>query len=415
MRFPDKKRKLRLALATSLAATLIALLIGEVAMRRMYGTGFGVYLDPYEDHPYRPYLDYRMTWGPAVTQVYTNSLGWRDARPGHRVEKDPGARTRIVFLGDSFTEGVGVEQGKTITGTVQALLGPAGYEVLNGGRNSYCPLLEYQRLRRFLEKGYRTDAVVVLPDMSDVFDEVSYRSRYELGPGGEPLRFREGLSGPVTRLVYNHSALARSIRLLQKRAADRIAAPPQPPPSSDGAAGADGLPETGVLTLPQVLSASEDQQRILRSNWMFHRPSLDGWAQEGLRFLIEDLDRIHRLASRHSIPMMVVLYPWPNMLYQREDAGLYALLSRRFPRLYLDRERVAGRRPGPAEHEYRRRVLDLCRRRSIPVVDLYPVIQAQGRWWALHPGRLPLQRGGEPPGRRKDRRGLAAGLASHGK
>lgn len=376
-----RKRSLARA-ALFLGSSLVGLILAEIAVRQLYGEGFGVLLDAYEDHPYRPFLSYQAAWGPAVFPVYTNSLGWRDARPDHRVEKDPGPQTRVVFLGDSFTEGVGLAYERSIPGVAESLVNAGGdrFEVLNGGRNSYSPLLEYQRLRRFFAAGYQADCVVLLPDVSDPVDELLYGARYELGPGGEPLRFREARYGPLLREVYNHSALARGLRRLQTGFAEgfREDGTPGPPPAPFIPPGPEALSTARFLALPQ------SSQMALRGNWGLHPPSLAGWADEGLKSMLANVGRIHRLTAERSIPLIVVAYPWPTMLYTREDPDYYGILRRRFPEPFHNREAVFGRRPGPAVSSYEAGLRDFCHRNSIPFLDLVPEIQAQPRWDKLY-------------------------------
>ncbi|HEX6863949.1 MAG TPA: SGNH/GDSL hydrolase family protein, partial [Thermoanaerobaculia bacterium] len=152
-----------LKLATVLVSSAVALGVGEAVARRTYGEGFTILVDPYEDHSYRPFVQYEQAWGDRTIRLYTNSLGWKDSRPGRVVEEKSGL-PRIVFLGDSFTEGLGCIQEDTVSGVVERELNKQGprVEVLNGGRSSYSPLLEYQRLRKFFAAGYEADVVVLL-------------------------------------------------------------------------------------------------------------------------------------------------------------------------------------------------------------------------------------------------------------
>lgn len=381
----DRHAKRRLGLVTSLIAAVLGLAVGEVVARYANRNSFSVRLDAYEDHPYRPFLHHEVDWGPLRHMLYTNSLGWKDVSSDRRVEKDSGNRLRIVFLGDSFAEGVGYLQPQTVSGRVERILNARGggrrFEVLNGGRSSYCPLLEYQRLRRFLEAGYRADLVVVLPDVSDVFDEIIYGSQYELGPSREPLRFRERAYQPFLRTVYNYSALVRTTRVAMGRIVQAARSRPAPPA---GAVETSGLPDTGALSAGELLALGPDQRRILQSNWMFHGPSLRGWTRDGMESLLSNLGWIDRLTRRSSIPLVVMTYPWPNMLYTQDNPGLYRRLVKRFPRVYLDREMVYGRRPGPRAFEYERRVQDFCRERAIPQVDLFPDFRRDPRWYELY-------------------------------
>src|SRR5262249_32019985 len=65
----------------------------------------------------------------------TNADGQRDD-VNHALAKDP-RRTRIVFLGDSFTFGWGLELQYTFVKQLQSLLGTERWEVINLGVPSY--------------------------------------------------------------------------------------------------------------------------------------------------------------------------------------------------------------------------------------------------------------------------------------
>lgn len=376
----ERAGKQRLALATSVIAVLLALAIGEAVARSVNREGFSVLYDREEEHPYRPFLHREVQWGQRRYTLYTSSLGWKDRRAGHRVEKDPGDRLRVVFLGDSFTEGVGYPQEETLSGRAERILNARGgrrFEVLNGGRSSYCPLLEYQRLRRFLADGYKADLVVALPDVSDVYDELAYGGLYERGTSREPLPLPEPFYRPVLRTAYNHSSLLRAVRIALGRAAHGEAGP------ANGTPEATTLPATGTISADAVLGLGPDQQRILRANWMFHEPSLRGWTRDGMGSLLANLGWIHRLTREASIPLIVVTYPWPTLLYDRDDPALYRRLVRRWPEVYGERELVYGRRPSPRAFEYERLLQGFCRARAIPQVDLFADFRRDPRWYEL--------------------------------
>jgi hypothetical protein len=144
-------RSKRLALLTTAVSLAGSIALAEAVARRTYGEGFESRVDPYVDHAYRPLVEFPHRWGGRVVPLHTNSLGWKDERPGHRVARSAAPRKRVVFLGDSFAEGLGYPQEQTLSGVAQRRLG-SGFEVLNGGQASYSPLLEYQRLKRFLRK-----------------------------------------------------------------------------------------------------------------------------------------------------------------------------------------------------------------------------------------------------------------------
>ena len=119
-------------------------------------------------HRIRPNLDV-ISSGVRFT---TNSLGLRDR--DYPMPKPPGT-FRILMLGDSFTEGGGLDIDDTVAKVVEAGLrrGRCGMvvDVVNAGHGSYSPILEYGLLR---DVGLRLqpDLVILNFDMTDVHDDV---------------------------------------------------------------------------------------------------------------------------------------------------------------------------------------------------------------------------------------------------
>lgn len=117
-----------------------------------------------------------------------NHLGLRGRET--TMSKPAGAR-RILMLGDSFTMGKGVEDNQTFSALVEdslkaALLGCGGgeVEVLNGGVDSYAPILSYLQFKRELAD-LSPDLVVLNLDHSDLIQEAAYRQQAVRDLSGE--------------------------------------------------------------------------------------------------------------------------------------------------------------------------------------------------------------------------------------
>lgn len=353
----------------------------ELVARRADPGGFFMLKDAVEHHRLRPGLDESDTWGSLRYRLATNSLGWRDAHPGRAVRPSTERQRRIVFLGDSVTDGIGYDFERTFVGLVARRLDEAGsdVEVLNGGTVSYSPLLEYLRLKRFLADGYRTDGVVLLPDPSDVANELTYGRGYAVDAAGEPVR-NSGIQfqNPMLWLL-NSSALVRAgvravdllpwqgqlRQLLEFRSAgaDRPSAEPE-----EAAAG-----QTAPQTIPPEL----------RTHWADDPAVLTGWGEQGLAALERNVGRIQELCRREGIDLLVVFYPHPQHLYLREDPAYYEVLRSYFPGLWATRERYLGRAPTADPTPWRQRMGRLCTQRRIACVDLHPELMATERWHEL--------------------------------
>lgn len=378
--------RLRLRLLTSGLACLIALLAAELVARATYGEGFRMLVDAQVDHTYRPFLDYEQPWAGHTVHFYSNDLGWKAPRAGQVVEKRP-ARPRILLLGDSFAEGLGCPYEETLGHLAEGALRAAGraVEVLNGGRSSYCPLLSLQRLKGFLEAGYRADRLVYLLDISDPQDAIDYAARpYLRAPDGEPVGLRGWRYTPGVLAFYNHSALFRSLDRLQSQVRGAIRHRGPAAAAAPAAAPLEVRADRPPLSAAELRALPPSAYLALRANWMLHRPSLEGWAGEALQVTLADLLRIRRLAAEHGMPMTVVIYPWPQMVYTHDDPAYYEELRRYFGSWYEEREMVQGRRPSPRVTVYQQRVREACRAHGIPLLDLIPAVQGVPRWHELY-------------------------------
>ena len=107
--------------------------------------------------------------------VYTNSLGFKDSEVWYVDRKNKGRR--ILFIGDSFTEGVMLPWNSTFVGMISNSLKKDEIEVLNAGRASYSPLLYWEKTSFFIEQqGLKITDLIIFLDISDVKDEVIYKS-----------------------------------------------------------------------------------------------------------------------------------------------------------------------------------------------------------------------------------------------
>ena len=119
-----------------------------------------------------------------------NSFGLRDREVS---KTKPKGTKRVILLGDSFTEGNGVEVNEAFPARVQALVDAAGlstrWEVLNAGEGSYSPLLQYLLLKRQLID-LEPDLVILNLDLSDAYDDIQYTKLATFDASGKPLSVR---------------------------------------------------------------------------------------------------------------------------------------------------------------------------------------------------------------------------------
>jgi hypothetical protein len=131
----------------------------------------------------------------------TNSLGFRDS--SMRQVPLKADKKRILFIGDSFTEGAFIPYELTFAGQI-ARYRP-DLDILNAGVSSYSPLIYYRKVDYLLNKtGLKFDELFVFIDVSDIRDEYWYNDVERFTPSLEASFFND-LIFNTERLVNNHS------------------------------------------------------------------------------------------------------------------------------------------------------------------------------------------------------------------
>jgi len=279
-----------------------------VQLNRETKVGSGRTRHPVFHHGFHPNYEWQDRFGPIRIRMVSNSLGMRDGE--RRVVPPVGDRPRILLIGDSFTEGVGVTWEETFAGRLQAALAPRGVEVLNAGVVSYTPILERIKIRHLYEaEGLRFDRLVLFLDLSDVKDDLFYnedaagRARpIPYGPFASEAgwgRWVEKFSDVCeTRIEPNFvllGALARNIKIPLRQMARKE------------------LGSRGAFTaLPDFVRDYElgdiPQREI---------------TERGLRRNGENLAILADYLKKRGIPMTLVIYRWPQYRMPAEGEAQY--------------------------------------------------------------------------------------------
>ena len=308
-------------------------------------------------------------WGPGTYHVCTNGSAFKDncAKKGV-VEKS----FDIAFMGDSFTEGVGLPYEKTFVGMVAAKY--PDLKIANLGVVSYAPSIYLAKLRELYAQGYQFKKVIVFIDIGDVQDEaLTYDtvdgkviSRHEQLPPGGLVRLRRIASRwlPLTGEAWNRirASAGAVIAILSSGKPQAVTSPASPAPidapataapaaSSQGDR-ADGTPiRSGDQTVPHkvmqaqaespqaeapgtdagatptnalkaVLFAPTVEPSIYdrhygRSEWTYNTDSTK-YGPDGvlgtLDKMLATMDELYRLVKDHGGELSVGVYPWPAQI-----------------------------------------------------------------------------------------------------
>jgi hypothetical protein len=128
---------------------------------------------PAYDHGLATNFDGHDVWGEVRYRLITDSLGFKDGSTREVPLKSDSRR--ILLIGDSFAEGIGINFEDSFAGQLYR----AGQErsekieFLNAGVVSYSPSIYYRKIKHLIESGLQFDEVVLLSDTSDVTDEAT--------------------------------------------------------------------------------------------------------------------------------------------------------------------------------------------------------------------------------------------------
>ncbi|HXW42198.1 MAG TPA: hypothetical protein VEK75_13405, partial [Xanthobacteraceae bacterium] len=170
----DSRRRFAVAGLTALYCLAIFLALDFVYSRLFHHAAGSMRIpDPVFSHTLRPNFDGYDIWGERKYRFITDSLGFKDAAV-RDIPLRPQGR-RVILIGDSFTEGIGVPFEETFAGMLAAAGAQraAKTEFLDAAVLSYSPSLYYRKVKFLIDSGLVFDEVVVLPDLSDVLDEAT--------------------------------------------------------------------------------------------------------------------------------------------------------------------------------------------------------------------------------------------------
>jgi hypothetical protein len=258
--------------------------------------------DPRYHHGLEPSRTATDRWGKQPYPLVTNSLGFKDATP--RSVPLQNASRRLIFIGDSFTEGIGIAHDDTWVGRVAQALAPAGVEVLNAGVVSYSAKIVYYKIKALLADGFRFDHLVYFIDVSDVADELLLNDFIPADRDPD-----DRWSG---RYVKAHYEPPLSQYSLTRRTVQKLL-------------GKD-------LWRQAVLTDRATGQSFLFGNereaWT--RGAQPPWLDAATASAIFYAAKLVQLCAAHGITFEVAIYPWPQEIRAHDTHSRYRELWRSF-------------------------------------------------------------------------------------
>jgi hypothetical protein len=267
--------------------------------------------DPVFHHTLAPNYDGYDRYGERRYRLVTNNLGFKD-RAVQVVPTTPDTR-RVLVIGDSFTEGIGLPFDDSFVG----MLARAGKQradstdYLNAAVASYSPALYYRKIKYLLDNGYAFDEVVVLPDLSDVQEEATTYFCFDDHPKFRALcgneTYHPYISDRIGAKLERSFALTDTLRLLTKFKL---------------------MAWTGGAKAEQLAPSA-------RVGWSVanYDPTADCvplGVEGGIARAVENMQSLAELLAQRKIPLTVAVYPWPVSLVQDDPGKRWAAIWQNF-------------------------------------------------------------------------------------
>ena len=123
--------------------------------------------DEFYDHKYKKNYVGIGGWGNLRYNLCSDNNGFRISCN----KKDKNLKSfDIAFIGDSFTEGIGIEYEKTFVGIIEEELNDR--KVINLAMSSYSASIYYTKINKLINDGFKFNEIVVFVDLSDLADDI---------------------------------------------------------------------------------------------------------------------------------------------------------------------------------------------------------------------------------------------------
>ena len=343
---------LKVAVATILLFLLVDVILGAWVISLVRPSEPFRVRHPVYHHTLKPNYDGLGRWGTWSYRICTNGEGFKTSCAQ---KNSPKKEFDVAFLGDSFTEGIGLPYEQTFVGMVAAK--KPDLSIANLGVVSYSPAIYLAKLKELFAKGYRFNHVVVFIDIGDAYDEANAYDLHNdtiVVDKGEP--YPLSLNRKLRRLASQYLPLTGEAWVqLRKLGAsttepslahapqqariqrDDNASVTQPNTANQSLTPSGQLPtETGAPPFSANAATAPTTQTTLletpfknniyegiylknypKSEWTYNQQS-SYYGAEGvagtLNKMVKEMQALHTLAQSYGAKLSVGVYPWPGQL-----------------------------------------------------------------------------------------------------
>lgn len=287
---------------------------------------------PYYHHGMKPEITQYTVWGNKKYKIHTNSLGMRDSAVREIELKKREKSKRILIMGDSHTEGVGVRYENTFPGILQKKAGPHDIEIFNGAAVSYSQKIYYLRTDHLLNQlNLEIDEVWVFMDISDMQNEIAYE---DFIPKQEGILFNSFQK--VKDFLEQNSFTYYTIT--SKKESQRVLAFLDKVKQFDPRY-MDNLQQNTVALYEDFFRDFKNDD-LLRSpqfhgvgTWYYDSVTID-LAHKGIRLGKRNMMKLDSICKKHDIILKIAVQPWHAQIKKGKEVDEYVTTWENFCKKY---------------------------------------------------------------------------------
>ena len=301
------KATFKILMITILFFLVIDLLIGKNFYKKFIRKSFtdvdtvATIPDKFYDHKFKKnFKTKNMGWGKRRYSFCTDENGFRtfcDSQFKNEKNFD------IGFIGDSFTESIGIEYDKAFVGLISLKLNSK--KIANLAVASYSPSIYYAKIKKLLSEDYTFDEIIVFLDVSDLHDD---NVCYELKKN-KVVR-RPPPKNHAECRYENHDLNEKILMFMNKRLKMSY--------------------ELLLLVNTKLEEYGIKDQKI--KNWVTNNPR-SNWTfkynkkiynnltlNQATAISLSNMKKLSVLLEKNNIKLSVAVYPWPGTLkYDTQD------------------------------------------------------------------------------------------------
>ena len=258
-------------------------------------------------HSLRPSFEGIGSWGGNTYRACTDGNGFKSDCDSIQTLQ---SNFDVAFIGDSFTEAIGVPYEDSFVGMFAA--SKPNLYVANLGVSSYSPTVYRSKIKDFITRGYIFNHLVVFVDISDIQDETWYFTDSK----GRVFQSKNGGTNSQTTISYKVKTYIKDNFFLFRYA----------------------LRISKQLFIDKNQAANENiRASERRSEWTYNTSS-DAYSDLGvtgaINKAIREMTLLHELLDANAIKLSVGVYPWPAQLSEmarnKNDDNLQVSIWRDF-------------------------------------------------------------------------------------